>query len=365
MPKKAEGLQQLLLEELQDLLDAEKQLVKALPNIAKSVSDPELEQLFRNHLETTKMQVQRLEEVFESMDMPARGKPCRAMKGMVEESRDMIAEHHAPLLNSALAGGARKVEHYEIAAYESAQSLAQQLGMREAVQRLQETLREEVETERHFAEISKRLLTESSSMEEGAMEESTEKGGRPSRRSGGRSKASGASSRRSSAKSTSTRAGATSKSRQASGSGRSSAKSGSTGRSTGRSSGSSGQASRRSPASSSGRSKSSSGGRSGGGAHPLTDHEEIRRWAEDRGAHPACVRGTGGNNDIGMIRLDFPGYSGEESLEQISWDDWFEKFDERNLALIVQDKTSGGQKSNFNKLVSREGQEEPKTRSAH
>jgi len=83
------------------------------------------------------------------------------------------------------------------------------------------------------------------------------------------------------------------------------------------------------------------------------DHEEIREWAEERGAHPACVRGTGGREDVGMIRLDFPGYSGERSLEHIEWDEWFDKFDDSGLALLVQDKTARGQKSNFNKLVSR------------
>jgi hypothetical protein len=84
------------------------------------------------------------------------------------------------------------------------------------------------------------------------------------------------------------------------------------------------------------------------------DHDEIRRWAEDRDAKPACVRGTGGAGDIGMIRLDFPGYSGEDTLEHISWEDWFSKFDDRNLALLYQETTAEGQKSNFNKLVSRE-----------
>ena len=84
------------------------------------------------------------------------------------------------------------------------------------------------------------------------------------------------------------------------------------------------------------------------------DHNEIRRWAEERGAKPACVKGTGGHGDIGMIRLDFPGYSGEESLQPISWEEWFKKFDERNLALLYQETTADGQKSNFNKLVSRE-----------
>src|SRR3954469_15721029 len=113
---------------------------------------------------------------------------------------------------------------------------------------------------------------------------------------------------------------------------------------------------------SAGKSGQGSGGRArgsqrngGGSAQPLTEHEQIRQWAEERGGTPACVRGTGDRGDIGMLRLDFPGYSGEQSLQPIAWDDWFEKFDERGLALIVQDKTAGGQKSNFNKLVSREG----------
>ncbi len=86
----------------------------------------------------------------------------------------------------------------------------------------------------------------------------------------------------------------------------------------------------------------------------LTDHEEIRRWAEERNAQPARVKGTGGDGDVGMIRLDFPGYTGEESLEPINWDEWFRKFDESNLALLVQDETARGERSNFNKLIGRE-----------
>ena len=89
-------------------------------------------------------------------------------------------------------------------------------------------------------------------------------------------------------------------------------------------------------------------------ANVTTDHDKIRSWAEDRGAHPACVRGTGGKGDVGMIRLDFPGYSGEGKLEEITWDEWFEEFDKKKLALLYQETTAEGQKSNFNKLVSRE-----------
>jgi hypothetical protein len=85
-----------------------------------------------------------------------------------------------------------------------------------------------------------------------------------------------------------------------------------------------------------------------------TNHDEIRRWAEERGGKPTHVKGTGSSKDAGLLRIDFPGYSGEGKLEPISWEDFFEKFDEQQLALVYQDKTADGQKSNFNKLVSRE-----------
>lgn len=85
-----------------------------------------------------------------------------------------------------------------------------------------------------------------------------------------------------------------------------------------------------------------------------TDHDEIRRWAEERGGKPSAVKRTRrGAKDVGMIRLDFPGYSGEGSLEPITWDQWFDKFDAKKLALVLQDKTPSGEKSNFNKLVAR------------
>ncbi len=88
-----------------------------------------------------------------------------------------------------------------------------------------------------------------------------------------------------------------------------------------------------------------------------TDHDFIRRWAEERGGKPAEVLGTGRGDDVGMIRIDFPGYSGAGKLAEISWDDWFRKFDESGLALVYEDETSGGQRSNFNKLIGRETME--------
>ena len=88
------------------------------------------------------------------------------------------------------------------------------------------------------------------------------------------------------------------------------------------------------------------------------DHEEIRKWAEARGGKPTHVKGTGGSHDPGILRIDFPGYSGEGKLEPISWDEFFEKFDAQELALVYQEKTAEGEKSNFNKIVSRHTVEE-------
>lgn len=104
-------------------------------------------------------------------------------------------------------------------------------------------------------------------------------------------------------------------------------------------------------------------------SHTTTDHDEIRKWAEARGAKPACVKKTGGKSDVGVIRLDFPGYSGEESLQHIEWDEFFKKFDESKLALVYQEHTASGEKSNFNKLISRDTEKEksaskPKTSKA-
>jgi hypothetical protein len=89
-------------------------------------------------------------------------------------------------------------------------------------------------------------------------------------------------------------------------------------------------------------------------AKATTDHEVIRKWAEERGGHPAHVRKTGDKDDVGMIRIDFPGYSGEDSLEEISWEEFFEKFEEKKLAILLQDRTADGEESRFNKLVSRD-----------
>src|SRR5436190_2134392 len=85
-----------------------------------------------------------------------------------------------------------------------------------------------------------------------------------------------------------------------------------------------------------------------------TDHAEIRRWAEARGGRPATVKSTAGDQEAGVLRIDFPGYSGQESMEEISWNEFFEKFDEKNLALVYQESTAVGTESRFSKLVNRD-----------
>lgn len=89
-------------------------------------------------------------------------------------------------------------------------------------------------------------------------------------------------------------------------------------------------------------------------AKVTTDHETIRRWVEERGGTPACVKGTGGEGDVGMLRIDFPGFGGEESLQHVDWKTWFDAFEANELAFLYQDETAEGRPSRFNKLVARE-----------
>jgi hypothetical protein len=89
-------------------------------------------------------------------------------------------------------------------------------------------------------------------------------------------------------------------------------------------------------------------------AKETTNHDQIRSWVEARGGWPATVKGTAAEDEAGLLRIDFPGYSGEGTLERISWDEFFKKFDEKNLVFLYQDQTESGEQSRFNKLVSRE-----------
>ncbi|HEY2017495.1 MAG TPA: ferritin-like domain-containing protein [Bryobacteraceae bacterium] len=158
MPKKPVTLEGLLVEELQDLLDVEKQLIRALPKMVKSASDEELENALRSHLEITKGQLARLEQIFELLGQKPKSRPCMGMKGILEEGKEMLGEDLGQYRDTAITGAARKVEHYEMMGYESAISLAQQLDKNEAAELLRETLREEMQADQQMAELGKRLL---------------------------------------------------------------------------------------------------------------------------------------------------------------------------------------------------------------
>ena len=92
----------------------------------------------------------------------------------------------------------------------------------------------------------------------------------------------------------------------------------------------------------------------GAQAKKTTDHTRIQKWAAERGGHPATVEGTGSRGGAGVLRIDYPGYRGKDRLKEISWDQFFRKFDEENLAFLYQEKTATGRQSRFNKFVSRE-----------
>jgi hypothetical protein len=92
-----------------------------------------------------------------------------------------------------------------------------------------------------------------------------------------------------------------------------------------------------------------------GASKTTTDHQEIRRWAEERGGRPAHVKETGSDGDPGVLRIDYPGRGDDDALEEISWDEWFDAFEANKLALVYQEETKDGDESRFSKLVSRNG----------
>jgi ferritin-like metal-binding protein YciE len=172
---KIESLEELFVEELKDLYNAEKQLVRALPKMAKAASSGELRQAFTEHLEQTKNQVTRLEQVFETMDEKAKSKTCKGMQGLIEEGQEAMEEDALEQLGDlALIVAAQKVEHYEIAGYGSLRTFANTLGNKEAEKLLQTTLNEEEEADKRLTTISESLLHEAASSDKGEEEEEEE-----------------------------------------------------------------------------------------------------------------------------------------------------------------------------------------------
>ena len=156
---KLDSLETLYVEELRDLYSAEKQLLEALPKMAKEASAPELKQAFEDHLGQTEEHVERLEEIFKQLDKKPAGKTCKAMKGLIEEGSEIMEEEgKESVLDAGLIAAAQKVEHYEIASYGTARAFANMLGEEDAAELLQQTLDEEGETDKRLSELAEEIV---------------------------------------------------------------------------------------------------------------------------------------------------------------------------------------------------------------
>jgi ferritin-like metal-binding protein YciE len=152
-----ETLQDLYLSELKDLYSAEQQLVKALPKIAKAAESEELSDAINNHLEETKNQVSRLEQIFESLGENPKGKKCVGMQGIIDEGSETINDFDGSVLDAALISAAQRVEHYEIAAYGSVCTYAELLERSEDLGLLKETLEEEKNADEKLTQLSEEI----------------------------------------------------------------------------------------------------------------------------------------------------------------------------------------------------------------
>jgi ferritin-like metal-binding protein YciE len=152
---KIQTLSDLVIDHARDMLDAEKQLVKALPRMARAASSPHLRRAFETHLQETKLHVQRLTDAFEMLGRPARAKKCRAMQGLLDEGKEILELDAPPdVKDAALIAAAQKVEHYEIAGYGCLCTWAELLGETRVKKLLGETLREEKTTDDLLTEIA-------------------------------------------------------------------------------------------------------------------------------------------------------------------------------------------------------------------
>ena len=170
-----ENLKKLYVDELKDLFSAENQLLKALPKMAKAASSDELRTGFEEHLEQTKVHVQRLEEIFESLDESPKGKKCVGMQGLVKEGSEVMEEGFEDAVSDAgLIGAARRVEHYEIAAYSAVCEFANVLGQAKHASLLEKTLAEEKQTDDKLADLAKEINSRAN--EEGSEEQQDSSG---------------------------------------------------------------------------------------------------------------------------------------------------------------------------------------------
>jgi len=191
IPMTQETLHETFVELLRDTYDAEKQLLKALPKMAKAADNEELVEAIRAHLAETEGQVTRLEEVFGIVGAPAKGKPCKGMKGLLEEGTEaMQEEEKGEMRDLAMIAGAQKVEHYEISAYGTLRTLAEQLDLSDAAELLQQTEDEEKAADSKLTEIAVMIYESASDADEDEEDEEEEEE-EPAQTVAGKSKAEG------------------------------------------------------------------------------------------------------------------------------------------------------------------------------
>jgi ferritin-like metal-binding protein YciE len=159
MAEEMNPLEELLQDELKDLYNAEAQIIKALPKMAKAASSPELRRAFERHLEETRRQVERLDQIGDELEMKLTGKKCKGMEGLLAEGRELMEEDlEEDALDAGLIGAAQKVEHYEIAAYGTARTHAEMLGYRRIAKLLQQTLNEEGATDKKLTQLAESVV---------------------------------------------------------------------------------------------------------------------------------------------------------------------------------------------------------------
>jgi ferritin-like metal-binding protein YciE len=150
-----ESLQELMVEELRDLYNAEAQLLKAMPRMAKKASNQQLKQAIETHMKETEGQIERLDQVFEALGEKAKGKKCLAMEGLINEAKEHMSEKmDEDVMDAALIGLAQKIEHYEIAGYGTVRTYAQLLGNKDVARLLQQTLDEEGKTDKLLTKLA-------------------------------------------------------------------------------------------------------------------------------------------------------------------------------------------------------------------
>ena len=154
MAKKMDTLDELYTDLLKDLYSAEKQLVKALPKMAKAAQSTDLQRAFNEHLKQTERQAERIEKIFSEREGSPRGKKCVGMKGLIKEGGEMIKEAHKDAMDAGLIAAAQKVEHYEMASYGTARTWAQMMGDNRAARMLQETFEEESQANEKLTRIA-------------------------------------------------------------------------------------------------------------------------------------------------------------------------------------------------------------------